>query len=71
MNQKIAQWSHLIKPNKKDRRSNLDQTKMTQQGKSLKKSDTELKNKNIKIAKESLSQTGDMLMESYLNELSM
>lgn len=60
-----------VKPNKKDRRSNLDQTKMTQQGKSLKKSDTELKNKNIKIAKESLSQTGDMLMESYLNELSM
>lgn len=58
-----------VKPNKKDRRSNLDQTKKTQQGKSLKKSDTELTKKNIKIAKESVSKTGDVLMEGYLAEL--
>ena len=60
-----------VKPNKKDRRSNLDQTRKTQQGKSLKKSDTELKNKNIKIAKESYDHNGDILMEGYLNELAM
>lgn len=58
-----------VKANKKDRRSNLDQTRKTQQGKSLKKSDTELKNKNIKIAKESFNVDNDILIESYLSEL--
>lgn len=58
-----------VKPSKKDGRSNLDQTRRTQQGKHVKQSDTELKNKNIKIAKESIHQHNNVLMESYLNEL--
>lgn len=46
-------------------------TRKTVQGKSLKKSDTELTKKNIKISKESFDSDGDVLMESYVSELNM
>ena len=46
-------------------------TRKTVQGKTLKKSDTELTKKNIKISKESFDSDGDVLMESYISELNM
>ena len=46
-------------------------TRKTMQGKSLKKSDTELTKKNIKLSKESVNAKGDVLMESYISELNM
>ena len=46
-------------------------TRKTVQGKSLKKSDTELTKKNIKLSRESVNTEGDVLMESYVSELNM
>lgn len=61
--------SQEIKPTKKDMRSN-EMTRKTYQGKTLKKSDTELKNKNIKISKESVeNESRDVLMEGYVSYL--
>lgn len=44
-------------------------TRKTMQGKTLKKSDTELTKKNIKLSKESFDASQDVLMESYVSEL--